>query len=46
MSGTLGFASSLRFSFVKPVKAAQIKDALFYSIGLCTPCVGCGFKDN
>ena len=36
MSGTLAFVSSLRFSLVTPVKAAHIKDTLFYSIGLCT----------
>ena len=36
ISGTLVFVSSLRCSFVEPVKAAHIKDALFYSTGLCT----------
>ena len=46
MSGTLSFVSSLRFSFVKRVKAAHIKDALFYSIGSCTPCFDRGFNDN
>jgi len=44
MSGTIAFVSSLRFSFVKPVKAAHNEDALFFSIGLCTPCIGRGFK--
>ena len=33
-------------SINKPVKAAHIKGTLLYSIGLCTPCVGRGFKNN
>ena len=39
MSGKIAFVSSLCFSFVKPVKAAHIKDVLFDLIGLRTPCV-------
>ena len=31
---------NVAFQFRKPVKAAHIKDALFYLIGFCTPYVG------
>ena len=44
MSGTLAFDSSLRLSFVKPVKAAHIKDTLFYSGLVNALCVGRGLK--
>ena len=44
MSGTLAFDSSFRLSFVKPVKAAHIKDTLFYSGLVYALCVGRGLK--